>query len=155
MKLFMSITCVPIYGLMFRILTRYNALYFGASWNSSQFYCLTSHYFGALSIFTGKADAKDFAVLVFTGNAHFQWIWSNNSWSRDSAPPMTGENHRLYNNCTYLILNWILCHKDRRDTLLELATQLLILHFGRTENTTSKMHFYNIIFHSPWNCTPQ
>ena len=39
---------------------------------SSQFYCLTSRYFGALSIFTGKAGAKDFAVLVFTGNAHFQ-----------------------------------------------------------------------------------
>ena len=39
---------------------------------SSQFYCLTSRYFGALSILIGKADAKDFAVLVFTGNAHFQ-----------------------------------------------------------------------------------
>ena len=35
---------------------------------SSQFYCLMSCYFGAFSIFTGKADAKDFAVLVFTGN---------------------------------------------------------------------------------------
>ena len=23
-------------------------------------------------IFTGKADTKDFTVLVFTGNAHFQ-----------------------------------------------------------------------------------
>ena len=39
---------------------------------SSQFYCLTSRYFGALFIFTGKAEAKDFAVLAFTGNAHFQ-----------------------------------------------------------------------------------
>ena len=66
---------------------------------SSQFYCLTLHYFGALSILTGKADAKDFAVLVFTGNAHFQRIWSDNFWSRGSAPPMTvGEKHRLYNN---------------------------------------------------------
>ena len=27
----MSITCVPIYGLMFRILTRFHTLYFGAS----------------------------------------------------------------------------------------------------------------------------
>ena len=56
-----------------------------------------SRYFGALSIFTGKADAKDFAVLVFTGNAHFQWIWSDNFWSRDSATQMTvGEKHRLH-----------------------------------------------------------
>ena len=39
---------------------------------SSQFYCLTSRYFGALSIFTGKAGAKDFVLLVFTGNAQFQ-----------------------------------------------------------------------------------
>ena len=39
---------------------------------SLQFYCLTSRYFCALSILTGKAEAKDFAVLVFTGNAHFQ-----------------------------------------------------------------------------------
>ena len=39
---------------------------------SSQFYSLTSRYFGALSIFTGKADTNDFTVLVFTGNAHFQ-----------------------------------------------------------------------------------
>ena len=39
---------------------------------STQFYCLTSCYFSTLSIFTGKTDAKDFAVLVFTGNAHFQ-----------------------------------------------------------------------------------
>ena len=39
-----------------------------------------------LSIFTGKADAKDFAVLVFTGNAHFHLIGSDNFWSRDSAP---------------------------------------------------------------------
>ena len=30
-KRFMSIKCVPIYGLMFRILTRFHALYFGAS----------------------------------------------------------------------------------------------------------------------------
>ena len=27
----MSVTCVPIYGLMFRILTRFHTLYFGAS----------------------------------------------------------------------------------------------------------------------------
>ena len=27
----MSFKCVPIYGLMFRILTRFHALYFGAS----------------------------------------------------------------------------------------------------------------------------
>ena len=27
----MSVTCVPIYSLMFRILTRFHALYFGAS----------------------------------------------------------------------------------------------------------------------------
>ena len=31
MKRFMSFKCVPIYGLMFRILTRFHALYFGAS----------------------------------------------------------------------------------------------------------------------------
>ena len=30
-KRFMSFKCVPIYGLMFRILTRFHALYFGAS----------------------------------------------------------------------------------------------------------------------------
>ena len=28
---FMSATCVPIYGLMFRILTRFHVLYFGPS----------------------------------------------------------------------------------------------------------------------------
>ena len=39
---------------------------------SSQFYCLTSRYFCALSIFNGKADTMDFAELVFTGNVHFQ-----------------------------------------------------------------------------------
>ena len=33
---------------------------------------MTSRYFGALSILTGKAEVKDFAVLVFTGNAHFE-----------------------------------------------------------------------------------
>ena len=33
---------------------------------SLQFNCLTSRYFGALSIFTGKAEAKDFAVLLLT-----------------------------------------------------------------------------------------
>ena len=37
---------------------------------SSQFNCLASRYFGALSILTRKADAKDFAVLIFTGNPH-------------------------------------------------------------------------------------
>ena len=69
---------------------------------SPQFYYLTSRYFGALSIFTGKADANDFAVLVFTGNAYFQWIWPDNIWSRDSAPPMAvGEKHRLYNKMYY------------------------------------------------------
>ena len=67
----MSVTCFPIYGLMFRILTRFHTLYWRVV-DSSQFYCLTSRYFGALSILTGKADAKDFAVLVFTGNAHFK-----------------------------------------------------------------------------------
>ena len=52
----------------------------------------------AFSILTWKADAKDFAVLVFNENAHFQWIWSDNFWSRDSAPPMTvREKQRLYN----------------------------------------------------------
>ena len=60
---------------------------------SSQFYSLTSRYFGALSIFTGKADTKDFTVHVFTGNAHFEWIWSVNFWSFDSTPLMAvGEN---------------------------------------------------------------
>ena len=39
---------------------------------SSQFYCLMSRYFGALSVFTEKVDAKDFAILVFTGNAYSQ-----------------------------------------------------------------------------------
>ena len=69
---------------------------------SSQFNCLTSRYFGALSILTRKAEVKDFAVLVFNGNAHFQWIWSDNFWSRDSAPPMAvREKHRLYNNKHY------------------------------------------------------
>ena len=49
-------------------------------------------------ILTWKAEEKDFAVLVFNENAHFQWIWSDNFWSRDSAPPMAvGEKHRLYN----------------------------------------------------------
>ena len=70
---------------------------------SSQFYCLTPRYFDALSILTGKADANDFALLVFTGNAHFQRIWSDNFWSRDSAPPMAvGEKYRLYNKQIYI-----------------------------------------------------
>ena len=30
-KRFMSVTCVPIYGLIFRILTRFHTFYFGAS----------------------------------------------------------------------------------------------------------------------------
>ena len=73
---------------------------------SLQFYCLTSRYFSALSILTGKADAKDLLVLVFTGNAHFQWIWSDIFWSRDSVPPMVvGEKHRLYNNMNYITLS--------------------------------------------------
>ena len=51
-----------------------DALSYALLWRivySSQFYCLTSRYFGALSILTRKGDAKDFAVLVFNGNAHF------------------------------------------------------------------------------------
>ena len=79
-----------------------NAFSYALLWRveySSQFYCLTSRYFGALFIFTAKADAKGFAVLVFTGNAHFRGIWSDNFWSRVSAAPMDdGEKHRLYNN---------------------------------------------------------
>ena len=79
-----------------------NAFSYDLLWRvvySLQFYCLTSRYFGAFPIFTGKAGAKDFAVLVFTGNAHFQWLWSDNFWLRDSAPPMAvGEKHRLYKN---------------------------------------------------------
>ena len=46
-----------------------NAFSYALLWRvvySSQFYCLTSRYFSALSILTGKADGKDFAVLVFT-----------------------------------------------------------------------------------------
>ena len=84
-----------------------NAFSYALLWRvvySSQFYCLTSRYFGALSILTGKAEATDFAVLVFNENAHFQWIWSDNFWSRDSAPPMAvGEKHRLYNNKLYFM----------------------------------------------------
>ena len=58
-----------------------------------------------LSKYGLKADAKDFVVLVFTGNAHFQWIWSDNFCSRDSALPMAvGEKHRLYNKLTYFFL---------------------------------------------------
>ena len=74
---------------------------------SSQFYSLMSRYFGALSIFTGKADTKDFTVLVFTGNAHSQWIWSENFWSCDSAPPMAfGENtDYIINIYLYLLEN--------------------------------------------------
>ena len=79
-----------------------NAFSYALLWRvvySSHFYCLTSRSFGALSIFTGKADTKDFAVLVFTGNAPSKWIWSDNFWSRDSALPIAvGEKHRLYNN---------------------------------------------------------
>ena len=70
---FMSVTCVPIYGLMFRILTWFHT--YALLWRVMyrlQFYCLTLRYFGWLSILTGKADAMDFAVLVFTGNTHFQ-----------------------------------------------------------------------------------
>ena len=82
-----------------------NAFSFALLWHvvySSQFYCLTSRYFDALSILTRKADARDFAILVFTEKAHFQWIWSDNFWSRDSAPPIAvGEKHRLYNNTKY------------------------------------------------------
>ena len=95
----MSFKCVPIYGLMFRILTRFHAFYFGAS-------CIhrNSSVWRRASILTWKAEAKDFAVLVFNENAHFQWIWSDNFWSRDSAPPMAvGEKHRLYNNLIYEI----------------------------------------------------
>ena len=74
---------------------------------SSQFYSLNTRYFGAHSIFTSKVDTKDFTVLVFTGNAHFQWIWSDNFWSCDSAPPMAfGENtDYIINIYLYLLEN--------------------------------------------------
>ena len=52
-----------------------NAFSYASLWRvvySSQFYSLTLRNFGALPIFTGKADTKDSAVLAFTGNAHFQ-----------------------------------------------------------------------------------
>ena len=51
-----------------------NAFSYALLWRvvySSQLYFLISRYVGALSIFTGKAEAKDFVVLVFNGNAHF------------------------------------------------------------------------------------
>ena len=87
-----------------------NAFSYALFWRvvyASQFYCLTSRYFGALSILTGKAEATDFAVLVFNENAHFQWIWSDNFWSRDSAPPMAvGEKHRIYNKRPYIMLSY-------------------------------------------------
>ena len=57
---------------------------------SSQFYCLMSRYFGPLSIFTEKADAKDFAVLVY---------------SRPLKTPVTyrlcGEQKAVYNNSEF------------------------------------------------------
>ena len=65
---------------------------------SSQFYCLTLRYFSRFPYLLEKRTRRISAVLVFTGNAHFQLIWSDNFWSRDSAPPMAvGEKHRLYN----------------------------------------------------------
>ena len=68
----MSVICV---SNLWSHVQNTNAFSYALFWRvvySSQFYFLTSRYFGALSIFTGKADTKDFAVLVFTRNAHFQ-----------------------------------------------------------------------------------
>ena len=70
---------------------------------SSQFYCLSSSYFSAHSIFTGKAGAKDFAVYSYLLEMHissqFGLIISS---LRDSAPPMAVvEKHRLYNKKNY------------------------------------------------------
>ena len=78
---------------MFDALTRFHALVFGAFY----FYCLTSLSFGALHIFTGKAEVDNFAVLIFTENAHFQWIRSHIFWSSHSAPRMGTGKNRLIN----------------------------------------------------------
>ena len=84
-----------------------NAFSYALLWRvvySSQFNLLfdVALFWRTFHIDTGKADAKDFAVLVLTGNAHFQWIWSDNFWSRDSSPPIAvGEKHRLYNNIAW------------------------------------------------------
>ena len=47
------------------------AFLFLARLYSSYFYCLVSGYFGALHMYTGKAELKDFALLVYDGIAHF------------------------------------------------------------------------------------
>ena len=101
----MSFKCVPIYGLMFRILTRFHALYFGASCIHRNSIVWRRVNLARFPYWPEKRKRKDFAVLVFNENAHFQWIWSDNFWSRDSAPPMAvGEKHRLYNKCIYWLI---------------------------------------------------
>ena len=69
---------------------RFLALYFGASYIFLAILLFDVAQFWRAFHILGKADAKDFVVLVFTGNAHF--------WSRDSAPSMAvEEKHRIYN----------------------------------------------------------
>ena len=57
------------YGLIF---TEFDSIDRGGAFSYALLWCVvyssqSSRYFGALPIFTRKADAKDFAVLVFTG----------------------------------------------------------------------------------------
>ena len=61
----MSVSCVQIYCLTFRILTRFIRFTL-ARRVFIAILLFDVALFGALSILTRKADAKDFAVLVFT-----------------------------------------------------------------------------------------
>ena len=68
-----------------------------------------------LRIFTGKAEAKDFAVLVFSGNVHYRWIRSNMFVQVDFAQPV-GIKPRLYYKLSYLLPVQIKFYQSKRLT---------------------------------------
>ena len=90
----MSVTYVPIYGLLFRFM-RFTL---ASSYIHRNSIVWRRVIFAIFPYLLKKRTRMISAILVFTGNAQLQWIWSDNFWSRDSAAPMTvGEEHRLYN----------------------------------------------------------
>ena len=93
---FMSFKYVRIYGLMFRILTRFHALYFGASCihrNSMVWRRVNLARFPYWpEKWTRRISRYSYLMKTLISSEYGLTIF----WSRDSAPPMAvGEKHRL------------------------------------------------------------
>ena len=91
----MSVTCVQIYGLMFRILTRFHTLYFGAS-------CILRNSIVwrrvILARFPYWPEKRMRRISRYSYLLETLISSKYGFCSRDSAPPMAvGEKHRLYN----------------------------------------------------------